>query len=303
MNYSEKDIENILSKVITDKKFDIIPVGNHNIGRHLVYKIDTERNKYIFKIYYIKGKRTREINSLKILKNSNVKVPNIIKYGEYDEHEWILMEYINGEILDSIFLSIDEENRVALFKELGEALGMIHSHEIFDYALGWDRKIGSNNFQDYKIIKMEERIEQIENQNLSDKELLLKAIDIIKENYKDIFRATEFRLTHNDFDGRNILVGEVGGIYKIKAIIDFEQSYPDNCENDLANLYFKYFIENEQYEKYFLDGYSLYMKIDDNFYSKLKLYLIVMVIEHCSWSYEKANEYYIENIKFLKKIL
>lgn len=35
---------------------------------------------------------------------------------------------------------------------------------------------------------------------LSNKELLLKAINIIKENYKDIFRTTEFRLTHNDFE-------------------------------------------------------------------------------------------------------
>lgn len=99
------------------------------------------------------------------------------------------------------------------------------------------------------------------------------------------------------------MVEENAGIYKIKAIIDFEQSYHDNCENDLANLYFKYFIVNKQYEKCFIDGYRLYMKIDDNFHKKLKYYLILMVIEHCSWSYEKANDYYIENIEFLNKIL
>lgn len=203
----------------------------------------------------------------------------------------------------NIFSKLDKENILSIFKDLGEGLGKIYSDRVFNYADGWDEKIKADNFQNYKIRKLEQRMEEIENQNLPDKELLFEAIDIIKQNYKEIFGVTEFRLTHNDFDGRNVLVEENAGIYKIKAIIDFEQSYHDNCENDLANLYFKYFIVNKQYEKCFIDGYRLYMKIDDNFHKKLKYYLILMVIEHCSWSYEKANDYYIENIEFLNKIL
>lgn len=53
MNYTKKDIENKLNKVITNEKFTIVAVGNHNIGRHLVYKIYTGSIKYIFKIYII----------------------------------------------------------------------------------------------------------------------------------------------------------------------------------------------------------------------------------------------------------
>lgn len=174
---------------------------------------------------------------------------------------------------------------------------------IFDYALGWDKKVNVSNFLEYKIKNMEERIAEIKNQKLSDKEILYNAIKIVRENYRDIFSNNEFRLTHNDFDGRNVLVDEIDGIYRIKAIIDFEQSYPDNCENDLVNLYFKYFIENKEYEKYFIKGYSLYMNIEDKFYENLRLYSLAMVIEHCSWSYEKANDYYVKNINFLKQIL
>lgn len=174
---------------------------------------------------------------------------------------------------------------------------------VFDYAIDWNRKIKANEFTIYKIQKMEQRIKEIENQSLPDKKILFDAIDIIKRNYKDIFRITEFRLTHNDFDGRNVLVKNMDGIYRIKAVIDFEQSYPDNCENDLTNLYFKYFVKNNQYEKYFIDGYRLHMKIHNDFYNRLKYYLLLMVIEHCSWSYEKANDYYRENIEFLKKLI
>lgn len=303
MNYTEKDIENILSMVMVNEKFTITAVGNHSIGRHLVYKIDTGNSKYIFKIYYIKGKRIREINLLKALQNSSVRVPKVIKYGEYNGHDWMISEYIDGVVLEGIFLNLDKENILSIFKELGESLGKIHSHMVFDYAANWDEKIKADNFKNYKIKKFEERIKEIENQDLPDKNLLFKAVAIIKENYKELFSLTKFRLTHNDFDGRNVLVEEKSGIYRVKAIIDFEQSYPDNCENDLANLYFKYFIENKEYEKFFMDGYSLYMKIDEDFHHKLKYYLMLMAIEHCSWSYEKANDYYSENIEFLKKIL
>lgn len=84
MNYTEKDLENILSEVMVNEKFTITAVGNHSIGRHLVYKIYTGNSKYIFKIYYIKSKRIREINSLNILQNSGARVPKVIKYGEYN---------------------------------------------------------------------------------------------------------------------------------------------------------------------------------------------------------------------------
>ncbi|MGL5414807.1 MAG: hypothetical protein ACRDAU_04000 [Clostridium sp.] len=62
-------------------------------------------------------------------------------------------------------------------------------------------------------------------------------------------------------------------------------------------------MKNRDYEKAFIEGYEEYIEIDKKFYEKLKIYLMIMVIEHCSWSYEKAREYYKENIEFLKGIL
>ena len=50
MNYTKSDIEKILNKIITNEKFTIVPVGNHDIGRHLVYKIDTGNTQYIFNL-------------------------------------------------------------------------------------------------------------------------------------------------------------------------------------------------------------------------------------------------------------
>lgn len=304
MKYNNVDIMKLLDESMDlSSNFIIEPIGNHNIGRHLVYKVINKNRKFILKIYYVKGKREREINSLITLKGCNISIPEIINYGEFNNHEWLLMSYINGKVFENILGYIGLKDKLRLFMQLGEALGKLHSYKTFDYGLGWGMDIGYGNFKEAKIKDFERRVSDIKNQNLPDKKILIKIIDIIRKNFENVFDVKNFRLTHNDFDGRNILVSNDKGGYNLKAIIDFEQSYPDDYRNDLANLYFKYFIDNKFYEKSFLLGYNKYMKIDDDFYKYLNVYLMIMVIEHCSWSYEKAKDYYLENIQFLKKFL
>ena len=304
LSYTDKDIKDILTTIITDVEFTIIPVGNHDIGRNLVYKVVIEgESRYVFKIYYITKRRMREIESLELLRKSNVIVPKIVKYGEEDSDEWILMEYINGELLERIYTHLDMNNQLLLFTQMGEELGKIHSFQKFDFIGDLNNKIRLDEYENYTISKIENSIEEIINQDLPDIELLMKGIKVLRDNYGFLYKIKESRLTHGDFDGRNILVTNTNGQYKISAIIDFELCYPQNCENDLANLYFKYFFDNKEYEKAFLKGYSKYMVVNSEFYKKLKFYFIHMVIENCSWSYIRANDYYIKNINFLKRLL
>ncbi|MGG5460973.1 phosphotransferase family protein [Clostridium sp. B9] len=304
MSYTEEKIKKLISKHINLNNDIIInSIGNHHIGRHLVYRIDNGKDKFVFKSYYRNDKRERELNSLKILSDCRTRVPIIKDFGEYNNKQWILMDYIEGEVFENIYLTLNKENILRLFYELGEALGKIHSYKTFDYALNWNKSIGINDFKEYKIKKFEERVIEIYEQKSPYKELLIKGIKIVRKNYNSLFQKENFRLTHNDFDGRNVLVKNENGVYSIQAIIDFEQSYPDDYCNDLANLYFKYFNGNKDYEKEFLKGYNRYIGVDKGFYKLLDKYLILMVIEHCSWSYERANDYYMENIEFLEKLL
>ncbi|WP_300347899.1 aminoglycoside phosphotransferase family protein [Clostridium sp.] len=299
-----KDIKNIVSKHTKSScNINIEPIGNHEIGRHLVYKTEEGKNKYVFKSYYRNDKRERELNSLEFLKNCDVNVPKVIDFGEYNNHQWILMEYIDGEVFEHIYLNLDMHSKLKLFSNLGECLGKIHSYKIFDYALDWNKSIRKEEFKLNKIKKFEERVIEIEKQNSPYKELLFSIMEEIRKNFEELFSIERFRFTHNDFDGRNVLVKSEKGVYIVQAIIDFEQSYPDDYCNDLANLYFKYFMENKDYEKAFLHGYNKYMTLDNKFYDILRIYLMLMIVEHCSWSYEKANDYYMENIEFLKRFL
>jgi len=303
--YTDKDIKDILTTIITDVEFNIIPVGNHDIGRNLVYKVVVGgEDRYIFKIYSLAKRRTREIEASELLRKSNVTVPKVVKYGEVNSHEWILKEYIDGELFEKMYTHLDMYNQLSLFTQMGEELGKIHSSKKFDFIGDWNNKIRIDEYRDYTISKIENSIEEIMNQDLPDIKLLMKGIKILRDNYEFLYNdIKESRLTHGDFDGRNILVTNTKGKYKISSIIDFEVCYPKNCENDLVNLYFKYFWDNKQYEKAFLKGYNKYMVIQSEFYEKLKFYLIRLIIDNCSWSYIRANDYYTRNIDFLKRLL
>lgn len=305
LTYTDKDIKDILTTIITDVEFNIIPVGNHDIGRNLVYKVVVGgENRYIFKIYSLAKRRMREIEASELLRKSNVTVPKVVKYGETNSHEWILKEYIDGELLEKTYTRLDMDNQLLLFTQMGEELGKIHSSKKFDFIGDWNNKIRIDKYRDYTIGKIENSIEEIMNQDLPDIKLLMKGIKILRDNYGFLYNdIKESRLTHGDFDGRNILVTNANGKYKISSIIDFEVCYPENCENDLVNLYFKYFFDNKQYEEVFFNGYNKYMVIQSEFYEKLKFYLIRLIIDNCSWSYIRANDYYTRNIDFLKRLL
>jgi fructosamine-3-kinase len=304
LSYKHNDVKLILENILDEAEFDIIPVGNHNIGRHLVYSVKVDGdNKYIFKIYYISQRRIREIESLKLLKDSEVKVPRIIKYGEHKGNEWLLLEYIEGEIFEKIYISLSIEEQLSLFRQMGEQIGKLHAFMNFNFIGEWDNRYEICKYGEIFINRIENRIDTIIKQDLPDKKLFKKGISILRDNYDTIKAIKESRLMHNDFSGRNILVIAVEGRYKISAIIDFEQCYPENHEMDLANLYLKYFFDNKEFEKVFLEGYKEHMDLNTGFYKRLELYLIYLVIEHCHWSYLKANDYYMENINLLFKLL
>lgn len=308
---SDEQIRDILVPILQTEAFTIKPVGNHHLKRHLVYQIDmNDGKKYIFKLYYRGRRRSREIASLKILENTDVKCPRIFKYGKLDNgSEWLITGYIEGEILDKVMSDISPENMLKIFEAIGEELGKLHSFKTFDFFGEWDEEGKSidniRNVYDYFIKGMEKSIEEVQSQNLPDKEILNTAVKIIRDNYNLFDREILPRLVHKDFEGRNILMAKRGeeGEYELSGVIDFEASYPGNAEENFAQLYYRYFLDNKDYEDAFFKGYKKYLTLDSSFHDRLNIYLLCFVVDNCSWAYTQAVDYYRENIEFLKKIL
>lgn len=309
LNYTDEQIRKELEIILERYDFDIKPVGNHNLKRHLVYQIDIkDGDKFIFKLYYRDRRRSREIASLKLLENSGVKCPKIFKYGNLlNGSQWLITKFIEGDLLDKVMGEISQDNRLNIFEEIGEELGKLHSFRTFDFFGEWDEEGKSvkniKNYYDHFVLGMERTINEVLEQDLPDKCILINAIEIIRDNYEKFNIKIEARLMHNDFDGRNILVKENSGVYKLSGIIDFEGSYPGNADENLIQLYYRYFLDNKHYEKAFFKGYKKYINESNKFNERLNIYLLCFIVGNCSWSYIQALDYYKDNIEFLKKIL
>jgi aminoglycoside phosphotransferase (APT) family kinase protein len=309
LKYTDDQIKDEIKTILETKNFTIKPVGNHHLKRHLVYQIDIEDGeKYIFKLYYRGRRRSREIASLKLLEGNKVKCPKIFKYGNLEDgSEWLITEYIEGDILDKVIGDIPLDNRLKIFEEMGEELGILHSVRKFDFFGEWDEEGKSvnniKNYYDHFVMSMERTINKVLEQDLPDKHLLINAIETIRDNYDKLKIKIEARLVHNDFDGRNILVKKDHEIYRLSGVIDFECSYPGNAEENLVQLYYRYFLDNKDYEKAFFKGYEKYLDIDQEFHDRLFIYLLCFIVGNCSWSYIQAPDYYNDNIRFLMKIL
>lgn len=128
---------------------------------------------------------------------------------------------------------------------------------------------------------------------------MIKAIEHIRNNYNLLKLDPVPRLLHNDFDGRNVLVKKVNEDYIISGVIDFEGSCPGNTEENFIGLYFRYFLENKDYEKAFFRGYERHLQLKEEFNKRIFTYLLCFIVGNCSWAHWQALEYYKQNIVFL----
>lgn len=306
--YSEADIKTMIYELLGSNNFDITPIGNHHLQRHLVYRIDPEKgNSMVFKLYYKSGRRSREVAALRLLENTDIKCSKIIKHGKIGEDDWLLINYIEGELFDKVISGTSKDYRLKLFEEMGEELGKLHSFRTFDFFGEWDEHgnsiDGITQFYDIFVRITEETINSIFEQQLPEADIFKKAAEDVRASYKLFDIEVQSRLRHNDFDGRNILVSLTQGEPFISGIIDFEQSCPGNCETDFVGLYYRYFLDNRDYEAAFKAGYGKYMNIDEGFYGRLRPYLLKFALGNCSWAYYQARDYYWNNVKLIQRLL
>lgn len=306
MNFTNEGIEKILKdKFHTNIK--IKSIGNHDLNRHMVYKIDGAYDfPIVFKIFYKKNRRNRELASLKLLSNENIKAPNLIDYGELSNGtEWMITNYIEGTNLCNVINDMNDYQRSNILKEMGIELGKLHTIKEFDFFGNWDEDGNSteenNDFKSVFIKRTEITISNLLKQSLPEEDIFKEAIRILRDNYYILDDVKKSRLCHNDFDGRNILVVKDNNNWTIKGIIDFEQALPWDIDNEIAYLYHKYFLKNSSYTEYFLEGYKKYVNYNLKITNKIKFYLIYKGIEICSWSNIKAPDYYEEGLNLVKK--
>lgn len=307
LTYTQAEIKEIIKKIVGGN-IHISPIGNHELNRNLVYKVtDVKQLSIVFKLYYKKNRWNREVATLRHIKNSNILIPQLLDFGILkDGIEWCIMEYIDGIPLNQAVIGLTDYEKSQLIEEMGIELGKLHSNT-FNFFGNWN-EYGeplekADNYHTLLIEKIESNMITLFQQGLPEEELHKKALEKLRGNYS-IFEDVDIAsLCHNDYDGRNILINKRNNKWCLTAVIDFEQSFPWDKEQDLKNLYHTLFLDNPVLEKAFLKGYCQHQALGENFDRKMKAYLLYLGLNICSWAYTQAPQYYRQGVILLKRLV
>ncbi|MBN2796315.1 MAG: aminoglycoside phosphotransferase family protein [Clostridia bacterium] len=285
-------IQNILNKPVT-----ILPIGNHELRRHLVYKVKTEDGDFVFKYYYQNGYGGREISTLKLLENSSVKHAKLIDYGTFgQDREWLMMTLLDGMPFDKIKSHLTEDNLIRLYETMGEELGKIHELKVFDH-FGSLKENGDfvkayDNLSNAFMANNAYAFKKIYEDKCSAKDILIMAIKKIEQNADTLDEVKEPRLTHFDYSPRNIFVHKENDQRTLGAVLDFELARPWDKNADFCHLILRDFPENPSFETAFFKGYKKYSSLDHNFHRHLDLHMLNLCVGVCSWAEHLAPNYY-----------
>lgn len=307
-NCSHEEIENKICTIL-GKKVQAKPIGNHKLKRHMVYLVK-DRNEIlgVLKLYYVKDRWSREVGTLKILGEANIKCPRIIKYGKLsDETEWLFMSYVDGEVFEKVRDDISEENLKEIYLEIGEELSKIHRVKTFKFFGTWDENCKPINVDDDFEVRFRKKsnklIEETLKQHLLEEGLQRKAGDRIRELSYLVAGVKDGNICNGDFGDRNILVKKVQGKWQLLAFIDFEHTFSYDRDSDLIGYYCKLNDKNKEMAENFRVGYEKNMDINKDLYKKRELYDLYDGIGTCSWAKLQAPDYYLEGVELLKKYI
>lgn len=294
--YSKNEMQAIISNILR-KDVTLLPIGNHELRRHLVYKVKTEDGDFVFKYYYQDTYGGREISTLRLIDKSSIKHARLIDSGTFgEEREWLMMELLDGMPMDKIMKQLSEKELLDIYTQMGRELGKLHEMMTFD-------SFGSLN-ADCHFIKKETHFKRafldshqyafnkIKTSDLEDKDFLLHGIKIIENNIHVLDYVGKSRLTHFDYSPRNIFISKKDGISHLKAVLDFELCRPWDKNADFTHLILRDFPENPHIESAFFEGYQEFSNIDNSFHKSVDLYMLSLCINVCSWSKDIAPDYY-----------
>lgn len=308
LNIDLDELKDKLSPIIGDID-SIKPIGNHNLKRHLVYKLSCGNKNYVIKLYYKKNRWNREVASLKIFTNSNVLTPKIIDYGIFKNGlEWMLCDFMEGQLLSRASKDILLDNLKQIYKDMGRQLGMVHNHKEFNFYGSMDEDGRSIQefitYRDYfeDLINRDlPALYSFEHENLA---LIQEAENKLKSMYSLLDEVEKPTLCHNDFGPRNIIVGKNNGKFYLKAIIDFEQSTLIDKDKELVQVYLPLIEDNGELAESFKLGYEEYEDID---LSKLSLkkdfYNLHRGLGICAWAKDVDYNYYLEGVRLLEETM
>ncbi len=168
----------------------------------LVAIIETGGRKYVLKTSLIADLIESEGTFLNVWEEDGVSVPHVLKEGILDQRPYILMSFVDAEVLSNAY-SGEEMISQRIFVELGSILSKMHARNVREHgAAGNDQRVPAEFGVQFPRFAASRLAYLKEHQILSHEEhgSIDLAIDVIQR-----YVATDDRSTycHNDFSPHN----------------------------------------------------------------------------------------------------
>lgn len=293
-----KKVESLLQQILPNYTF-LKPIGHHHLKRHYVYEV-IQNKKYVVKFYGKQNKWNREVSALRILNNQKIITPTIIDYGVIEDIEYVVMDFIECEIMEEQVLSQKEINDILYLA--GADLAKLHKENQYSKfgILNSDLtfKYQFDTWKEYYIYEVKRHLNNINRFTHEEIEL----IDYAKEELFQLIDEYQFQgyghLVHNDYSQRNIMIKDK----KYLGILDFEQSCITDRYRELIMI--QYHLEKYGKEAFyeFIKGYLTNLDIDFTYYDNVKkMYMLHYGLAIVSWSKEVDLAHYQEGISLIKQ--
>ncbi len=304
MNDLMDAVKDIAAQELKTEIVEIVPCGNHDLNRNLVYRVFIEGASYIIKVFYKAFKVDRELQVIPLFAEDNPL--RILAHGVMENgYEWLMYNYVDGWLLDHIIDDLDLDELRAIFHQIGKRTAQLHVAKTYDYFGDWqiDKQSQLQNYKTFIIEDSERMAENVLSQDLKGFDCLKEAIEKMRCEYVHVRELKVGRLCHRDLDGRNILikVSLTEGL-KLEAFLDFEKCVVFNEYLDIIGFYRRYFIDQPKLIEPFFKGYREILDVDDAFNKELKFNLYRAGIDICSWAMDVSEEFFYDTIKYLKKL-
>ncbi len=239
----------------------------------------------------------REAALVELAYQNEIKVPKFYDLKVFKGKAYVLYEYMPGITLEDFLLTRKEVSKKT-FLDLGSELGKIHSisfasNGFFNEQLKIAEPI--SDIDKFGIDYMNRVIPNIPDERLS-KEIKERLHKLIQDKWEFVSQSSiSNRLTHFDFNPKNILVSEDG---ELKAILDWEFGMAANCIADLGN-FLRFTYDYPDFSKdTFIQGYERVLNLPEGWEDASRL---LDLISMCGFLERKEN--YPETFKTAKMIV
>lgn len=206
----EKTIVEIFEKHISARigKIERCGVGHGNY----VYIISDETDKYVIRCSEEEHAYADTIYWLTQLRKINIPVPEIIANGRYQNYDYVILSYIDGEDLGIVYPALSDDEKHAIAREVVRIQNIVGTMELKEIDDNWSWK----RFIQDTLDRARERIEKNGYFDTDKVERVWK----MGESLQDYFRQIKPIAYLDDISTKNLLIqkGKVSGVIDIDWI-------------------------------------------------------------------------------------